>query len=75
MGWDWGAHDAEYVAFVTQAIALLVGPPTEPAPEVVQEVMRLSGEAVTRAPASGRYKSWWAGLLRWYDDDLRFCGK
>lgn len=74
MGWDWGAHEAEYVAFVTQAIALLEGPPTEPTPEVVQEVMRLSDEAVTKALASGRYRNRWAGLLRWYDDDLRFCG-
>lgn len=73
MGWDWGAHEEEYVDFVNQAIVLLDGPPSEPSAETVTAVLKLSDISVKSAIASGKYKNRWAGLLRWYDDDLEFC--
>lgn len=72
MGWDWGAHE-EYVTFISQAIALLDRSPSEPPTEVIVLVLALSDMTVRSAVVSGKYNNRWAGLLRWYNDDLEFC--
>lgn len=71
--WEWGASEGEYIDFTSKAIDLLDGPPTSLAPEVIAEALDLSGRMMKTALATGKYTNRWAGLLRWYDDDLQYC--
>lgn len=71
--WEWGANKSEYIAFANEAIGLLNGPPSEAPSESVAAVLQLSNEKLAQVMSSGKYKGRWAGLLRWYDDELRFC--
>lgn len=71
--WEWGADRPEYVAFADQAIRMLDGPPSAPEEEAVEAVLALSEESLRAVLATGRYSGRWAGLLRYYDDELRFC--
>jgi len=70
MAWEWGADRPEYIAFAEEAIELLRGPPCQAESEVVAAVVELSATRMKEAVATGKYKSRWAGLLRWYDDQL-----
>lgn len=72
MNWDWGAGREEFISFAEKVIPKLQGLPTEPSEELIQEVLAMSAVAVREVIATGKYKSRWAGLLRWYDDDLNF---
>ncbi|KAJ4390724.1 hypothetical protein N0V93_004322 [Gnomoniopsis smithogilvyi] len=71
--WDWGAQRSEYIAFANEAIELLAGPPSEASAELVAAIMKLSDQRLAQVMSSGKYSGRWAGLLRWYDDELRFC--
>lgn len=71
--WEWGANKSEYIAFADEAIQLLTGPPSEACAASVAAVLQLSSERLVQVMASGKYHGRWAGLLRWYDDELRFC--
>lgn len=71
--WEWGSNKPEYIAFADQAIKLLSGPPTNADSHSVTAVLQLSAVRLAEAVATGKYKSRWAGLLRWYDDDLAYC--
>lgn len=71
--WEWGSQHPEYIAFADKAIKLLDGPPTEPSQETIDEVKSLSEEMLRRVVETGRFRNRWAGLLRYYDNDLHFC--
>lgn len=71
--WEWGASEGEYIDFTSKAIDLLDGPPTSLSPEVIAEALGLSDRMMKTALATGKYNNRWAGLLRWYDDDLQYC--
>lgn len=71
--WEWGAQRSEYIAFANEAIDLLSGPPSDAPTELVAAVMKLHNKRLAEVMLSGKYSGRWAGLLRWYDDDLRFC--
>lgn len=74
MTWEWGADRPEYVEFADKAIRMLAGPPQEPvAEEDVDKVLALSEESMKRVLQAKKYRNRWAGLLRYYDDELRFC--
>lgn len=70
--WNWGAGEPEYIDFATKAIKLLEGPLTTPSKETIAEVKALSKKMLLEAVATGKYRGRWAGLLRWYDDELNF---
>ncbi|KAK6605448.1 hypothetical protein H4I95_05254 [Botrytis cinerea] len=71
--WDWGSNKEEYITFSKLVIEMLDGPPhAKLSQKTIDEVKKLSAEHLQRAMASGKYKGRWAGLLRWYDDDLNF---
>ncbi|KAM3077665.1 hypothetical protein ACMFMG_006993 [Clarireedia jacksonii] len=71
--WDWGAQSEEYIAFAKLAIQLLDGPPhASLSQKTIDGVRELSAAHLTKAVATGKYKGRWAGLLRWYDDELNF---
>ncbi|KAK3315972.1 hypothetical protein B0H66DRAFT_518595 [Apodospora peruviana] len=70
IAWEWGADRPEYIAFADEAIELMRGPPCQADPDVVETVVALSAARIKDAVATGKYKSRWAGLLRWYDDEL-----
>lgn len=72
MNWDWGSQEPEFVNFANQTIELLEGPPTEPSQDIINKVLALSEKSIKSAISTGKYRSRWAGLLRWYDDDLVF---
>lgn len=71
--WEWGSQHPEYIAFADKTIKLLDGPPTEPSQETIDEVMTLSEAMLRRVVETGRFRNRWAGLLRYYDNDLYFC--
>ncbi|TFK35407.1 hypothetical protein BDQ12DRAFT_759546 [Crucibulum laeve] len=72
MHWNWGAQEIEYVAFANKVLPSLQGRPDEPiSTEVEDMILQLSELEVQKALQTGKYKNRWAGLLRWYDDDLR----
>ncbi|KAK4209128.1 hypothetical protein QBC37DRAFT_486321 [Rhypophila decipiens] len=70
MAWEWGSDREEYIAFAKEAIKLLEGPACLAPDEVVEKVVQLSEIRLRQAVETGKYKSRWAGLLRWYDDEL-----
>ena len=72
MTWNWGANEPSYITFADQVIALLDGPPTPPSREVIEAVKALSEKMMREVLATGKYKGRWAGLLRWYDNELNF---
>lgn len=71
--WEWGANKSEYIAFADEAIRLLTGPPSEASVDSVAAVLQVSNEKLCQVRSCGKYSGRWAGLLRWYDDELRFC--
>lgn len=71
--WEWGANRAEYIAFANEVIALLGGPPSQAESEQVAAVLRLSQKKLSEVMASGKFRNRWAGLFRYYDDDLNYC--
>ncbi|CAJ2500360.1 Uu.00g032130.m01.CDS01 [Anthostomella pinea] len=71
--WEWGANRPEFIAFADRAIAIMDGPPSRAEPEAVAALLELSARMVAEALASDKYEGRWAGLLRWYDDDLVRC--
>lgn len=71
--WEWGSQRSEYISFANEAIELLTGPPSRAPAELVAAVLKLSDKRLAQAISSGKYSGRWAGLLRWYDDDLRYC--
>lgn len=72
MNWDWGSQEPEFINFASQVIKLLEGPPTEPSQEIIDQVLLFSEESLRSVVAAGKFNNRWAGLLRWYDDDLVF---
>ncbi|KAM7191963.1 hypothetical protein V8F20_009087 [Naviculisporaceae sp. PSN 640] len=70
MAWEWGSDRDEYINFAEEVIQFLRGPANLAPDELVEEVMKLSEIRLRQAIETGKYKSRWAGLLRWYDDDL-----
>ncbi|ESZ93160.1 hypothetical protein SBOR_6439 [Sclerotinia borealis F-4128] len=71
--WDWGSNQEEFITFSKLVILILDGSPhAKLSQETIDEVKKLSAEHLKLAMASGKYKGRWAGLLRWYDDDLNF---
>ncbi|KAI1811299.1 hypothetical protein GGS20DRAFT_116005 [Poronia punctata] len=70
--WEWGSNRPEYIAFAKEAIALYNGPPTAPSDDLAQELLQLSEKRMKEVIGSGKYRGRWAGLLRYYDDDLKF---
>jgi hypothetical protein len=70
--WEWGSNRPEYIAFAEKAIKLLNGPPSEPSDETIEEMLQLSERCMMEVIESGKYRGRWAGLLRYYDDDLKF---
>ncbi|KAF7879492.1 hypothetical protein EAF04_000688 [Stromatinia cepivora] len=71
--WDWGSNQEEYINFSKLVIKMLDGPPdVNLTQKTIDEVKKLSAEHLKMAMASGKYRGRWAGLLRWYDDDLNF---
>jgi len=70
--WEWGANRPEYIAFAKEAIQILDGPPTAPDDEVVEKMLQLSKKRMKDVIATGKYRNRWAGLFRYYDDDLNF---
>lgn len=70
--WEWGANRLEYIEFAEKTIQLLNGPPSEPSLELIEEILQLSEKCMKEVIESGKYRSRWAGLLRYYDDDLKF---
>jgi flavin-dependent dehydrogenase len=74
--WEWGSNAPEYIEFADAAIKLLAGPPeTAPGKELEDEVLAISERMMGETLRSGKYKNRWAGLLRYYDDDLKFNEK
>ncbi|PQE12730.1 hypothetical protein CJF30_00002624 [Rutstroemia sp. NJR-2017a BBW] len=71
--WEWGAQSEEYIAFAKLAIQLLDGPPhVELTQKTIDDVKKLSAAHLTKTISTGKYTGRWAGLLRWYDDELNF---
>ncbi|KAA8568574.1 hypothetical protein EYC84_007592 [Monilinia fructicola] len=71
--WDWGSNQEEFIAFSKLAMQMLDGPPdAKLSQKTIDAVKRLSAEHLKLAMSSGKYRGRWAGLLRWYDDDLNF---
>lgn len=70
--WEWGSNRPEYISFMDRAISLLDGPPEAPSEETIEKVLYLSETMLRKALKTGDYRNRWAGLLRYYDDDLRF---
>lgn len=70
--WEWGSQRPEYIAFADKAIQLLSGPPTAPSLEIIDEVIKVSEEMMGQLMKTGKFKSRWSGLLRYYDDELTF---
>ena len=72
-GWDWGTNQKEYIAFSKLISGILDGPPGDAISEgLVLRVQDLSSRLLKAAIATGKYKGRWAGLFRYYDDDLNF---
>lgn len=71
--WEWGSNEEDFINFATRAIDLLDGPPMCLEPEAITKTLDLSDKMVKATLASGKYRGRWAGLLRWYDDQLEYC--
>lgn len=71
--WEWGSQHQMYIDFADQAIAILDGPADQPpSEEAIAKVNELSRKSIRDVNSKGVYKNRWAGLLRWYDDELEF---
>ncbi|KAF2100114.1 hypothetical protein NA57DRAFT_37820 [Rhizodiscina lignyota] len=70
--WEWGANRPEYISFMDNIIPLLEGAPDAPSKEVVDKVLSLSEKMIAEVIKTGKYRNRWAGLFRYYDDDLAF---
>ncbi|CAO1613247.1 unnamed protein product [Parajaminaea phylloscopi] len=75
--WLWGSLNPEYIAVARHTLALLGGPYTDEAPsdQVVDRVIKFSEDMIAEMNQSNRFNFRWAGLLRFYDADLRYDGQ
>ena len=70
--WDWGSYEPEFVSFANKVIEMLPGTPDEAVDaELEQQILALSEVKIKEAVATGKYSNRWAGMFRWYNNELQ----